>query len=166
MRGQRQAQTRRRRRRREAEGEEKLRVIYKGQTHVQICLENSRLKLQRNTEESKVLMIQKQIFKSDVNHGHNRFSMSSQQVRIEFLTEEEKRKLNDQDLSMVLIQPSLESIEMNAKTKENEKLWASRTEMRKNALGFALVKIRRASAGKEGGGYMASSSSSHPQVSA
>ncbi|KAK6936515.1 B3 domain-containing protein At2g31720-like [Dillenia turbinata] len=151
-----------------------------------------------------VLVIQKRIFKTDVNRGHNRFSVPARQVITEFLTEEEKRKLNDQNLSVVLIQPSLESIDMNMKTwvmpKENGKasssymlktkwgevvkknniqigdivqLWAFRTEMRKNTLGFALVKIRRASAGTQqqeeeeerGGHSAASSSSSHPQVS-
>ncbi|KAK6945280.1 B3 domain-containing protein At2g31720-like [Dillenia turbinata] len=76
-----------------------------------------------------VLVIQKQIFKSDVDCGHNRFSVPVRQVRKEFLTEEEKRKLNDEDLSVVLIQPSMESIEMNMKTwvmpKENGKTSSS-----------------------------------------
>ncbi|KAK6945281.1 B3 domain-containing protein At2g31720-like [Dillenia turbinata] len=76
-----------------------------------------------------VLVIQKQIFKSDVDRGHNRFSVPVRQVRKEFLTEEEKRKLNDEDLPVVLIQPSLESIEMNMKTwvmpKENRKASSS-----------------------------------------
>ncbi|KAK6936513.1 B3 domain-containing protein At2g31720-like [Dillenia turbinata] len=159
-----------------------------------------------------VLVIQKRIFKTDVNRGHNRFSVPARQVIKEFLTEEEKRKLNDQDLSVVLIQPSLESIEMNMKTwvmhKENGKasssymlktkwgevvkknniqigdivqLWAFRTEMRENTLGFALVKIRRAitptqqeeeeeeeeeRGGRGGGHYAAASSSSHALGSA
>ncbi|KAK6925998.1 B3 domain-containing protein At2g31720-like [Dillenia turbinata] len=152
-----------------------------------------------------VLVIQKRIFASDVRPGQNRFSVPVRQVRTEFLTEEEKRKLNNEDLSVVLIQPCLESIKMNMKTwvmaKENGKasssymlktewgkvvkknnikegeivqLWAFRTEMTMNGLGFALVRIRRAGKGKQeeeeeqcitgGNVNMAASSSSQSQV--
>ncbi|KAK6926009.1 B3 domain-containing protein At2g31720-like [Dillenia turbinata] len=152
-----------------------------------------------------VLVIQKRIFSSDVNRGHNRFSVPVRQVRTQFLTEEEKRKLNSEDISVVLIQPCLESIKMNMKTwvmpKENGKvsssymlktkwgevvmnnnikkgdivqLWAFRTETTDSTLGFALVRVRTAGKKQQhdqestsgGKADVASSSSSHPQVSA
>ncbi|KAK6926186.1 B3 domain-containing protein At2g31720-like [Dillenia turbinata] len=60
------------------------------------------------------LVIQKRIFARDVRPGQSRFSVPVRQVRTEFLTEEEKWKLNDENLSVILIQ--LETIKMNTKT--------------------------------------------------
>ncbi|KAK6936699.1 B3 domain-containing protein At2g31720-like [Dillenia turbinata] len=115
-----------------------------------------------------VLVILKRIFASEVRPGQNRFLVPVRQVRTEFLTEEEKRKLNNQDLSVVLIQPCLELIKMNMKTG----LWPRR--MGKPAVRIVedTVGVRGAGKGKQeeeeqsiagGNDDMASSSSSQSQ---
>ncbi|XP_034710684.1 putative B3 domain-containing protein At3g24850 [Vitis riparia] len=54
-----------------------------------------------------ILVLEKQLFKTDINEGENRLSMPLNQIRREFLSEEEKMRVVE-GMQVKLIQPSLE----------------------------------------------------------
>ncbi|GLU10878.1 hypothetical protein SLE2022_276570 [Rubroshorea leprosula] len=53
------------------------------------------------------LLVQKIIFKTDLSKSHNRLQIPENQVRPDFLTEEEKRKLDEGGVNVELIEPCL-----------------------------------------------------------
>ncbi|RVW35283.1 putative B3 domain-containing protein [Vitis vinifera] len=54
-----------------------------------------------------ILVLEKQLFKTDINKGENRLSMPLNQIRREFLSEDEKMRVVE-GMQVKLIQPSLE----------------------------------------------------------
>ncbi|KAL6311458.1 hypothetical protein AAG906_012011 [Vitis piasezkii] len=54
-----------------------------------------------------ILVLEKQLFKTDINKGENRLSMPLNQIRREFLSEDEKMRVAE-GMQVKLIQPSLE----------------------------------------------------------
>lgn len=97
--------------------------------------ERFRRKIMEMGGENVAFVIEKMLFETDVSAGHNRLSMPMCQIRQDFVTKEERRRLDSTDaningVEVILVEPSLEDDEVMLKK------W----KMKRNSILYVLIK--------------------------
>ena len=69
--------------------------------------EDLKVRIREMNRTHPILVLEKRLFKTDINEGENRLSMPLNQIRREFLSEDEKMRVVE-GMQVKLIQPSLE----------------------------------------------------------